>query len=210
VAQVKRSTGIIGPILPNPPLRYAVALTAKGNDSTQKIALKGRTVTVSGVAKNEGRNPSVARFTIAGKRYAISTPKGMTPLQLALALEKKLPDDLSVQILSTPRPGNSVVFNVMRGGKETISVPNLVRQAVADGGASGSQAGTLVSKAELQHAVRVAMADDGKFGDDEKMAFAQSWAALFTGGAGFLATPAAQKEYARLEKKHDLPVLGIM
>ena len=65
-----------------------------------------------------------------------------------------------------------------------------------------------ITKEGLRRAVRAARSDDGQIDAMEKDTIARRWSLLFT-GTGWLATPAAQREYARLKHQLGLPEYGV-
>src|SRR5258708_5303645 len=75
---VNRSTGIM---LPPPPMKYAVDVKATGNDPVQKVKVNGKSVTISGAARNNGIVASFVQLTVEGKKISVPTGRGMSPMQ---------------------------------------------------------------------------------------------------------------------------------
>ena len=194
-------TGIIGPILP-PPLKFPVEVKVFENDPGLTIRVTGRQLSIRGTATNNGIVASFAQFEVGGKTINLNLSRGQQPEQVLSALARRLPDGYSIQ-------GSADNFQVMRGGPtRQPSTIEQIRTIFANAKQPDSPGKGLVTTAELRAAFKVGLATAGKLSQGEKLALAQSWAGTFT-GAGFLATPAAQKEYRRLAEKYQLPSIPI-
>lgn len=184
-----------------PPLKFPVDVRVTENDPGLGIKVTDRTVSIKGTATNNGTVASFAQFEVAGKKVNINLSRGMTGEKVLAELKKRLPDGYSIQ-------GNADSFKVMRGGPTRPSTVAQIDAIFAAARDTGSPGRGLITTAELRAAFKVGLSTAGKLSADEKLAIAKNWAGTFT-GAGFLATPAAQKEYARLQKKFALPALPV-
>ncbi|MBX7099106.1 MAG: hypothetical protein K1X89_15455 [Myxococcaceae bacterium] len=94
-----------------------VPLTASGNDPGLHVSTTGRSVTLSGIGRNNGFAPSFASLTVEGHTYSVDISRGMTADQLATAFRNKLPDGLMLVIEGQRQaPPNQVTFTVGRSG----------------------------------------------------------------------------------------------
>jgi hypothetical protein len=114
-------------------------------------------------------------------------------------------------------PNQAKAFYLQRtgglAGLEQIAGPfqidgkrSAVQDAFTAARASSSPRGEMVTRGELVTAFRAALDDDGAMSADEKTSLAQQWASLFD-GAQWHATEAAQRAFASLQKRFDLPVI---
>ncbi len=198
------------PILPQPPpLRYPVDVKATSNDPSQRVTVNAdRIVHIKGEASNNGIVPSQLTLSFEGHTLSVPLSRGMSPSETLQAIRAKLPSGYAVDPLPTFMWDDSVMFRIVKTGPSRPSTVEKIDQAFAEATRPSSPAGARVSYFELRAAVREGLKDDGRLSADEKMAIARNWASLFT-GAGWMATEAAQREYARLQKRHDLPVLPV-
>jgi hypothetical protein len=173
---------------------------AAGNDPAQKVtASSAGVVTVSGTANNRGIARSVLTFEFDGKRVSIDPDAGDTAKKVLEKLQQALPKGYQAERVSGS--GASVSFRVLKEGAPRSNVA-AINDAFQRAQRDGSVAGNKVGVNELRAAVKAAEA--GGFSAADKLALAQNWAGLFT-GAEYRATPAAQREFAKLQERLELP-----
>lgn len=189
-----------------PPMMFPVDVKALANDPAQKVSVSSdRVVTIKGTANNRGIVQSFVQLSFNGKKVNVSLTGGETAAQVQAKIKKALPEGYA--LASRPASGNSVSFQIMKTGGGVPVGPQRINEAFEAATKANSGSGTKVNVAELRKAVQAGLGD-GKLDRAEKDALARNWASLFT-GAGFHATAAAQKEYAKLQKKYDLPVYPV-
>lgn len=190
-----------------PPMDFPVAVKAVANDPAQKVSVSAdRTVTIKGTANNRGIVRSFIQLSFNGQKVSVNLSGGETPAQVKAKINKALPD--GYKLATRPSAPGTASFQIL---KTNSGIPMGAKRidavfAAATKAASGS--GTKVNVAELRKAVEAGLKDDNRLDTAEKDALARNWASLFT-GAGWEATQAAQKEYAKLQKKFDLPVYPV-
>ena len=200
-----RNTAAATSIRHPPPMRFPVDVKAMANDPAQKVSVTDRTVTIKGTANNRGIVRSFVQLSFNGQKVNVSLSGGETPAQVREKLRKALPEGYTL----SPRPSapGTSSFQILKSGGGVPVGPQRINEAFAAATKKTSQSGELVNVAELRKAVQAGLGD-GKLDAAEKDALARNWASLFT-GAGYQATAAAKKEYAKLQKKYDLPVYPV-
>jgi hypothetical protein len=169
------------------------------NDPQQSVRSRGpNTFVISGNVRNNGIIQSSVRLQLDGKTVNVPLNSRMTPKQTAEAIEAALPAGYFA-IIAGFRTGTDVGITIVR-------TPLNDTERIVDGfeaaAAKNTPGGINVTKGELQKIVKGAKA--GGLTNDEKWALSERWAFLFT-GAGYLATDAAIREYARIAQKLNLP-----
>ncbi len=191
-----------GCVAPRPASRV-VDVKVTSNDPTMRAeASRDGMVQISGKASNTGFMASTVTFRFDGHVFEIGLSGGVTGKDVQQSLKEMLPPGYTIQPVPTFAATDDALFRI-------ISEPN--NPSVIAGGFSkahtpGTHAGVKVSVTELRSIVKAAK-EDG-FTTDEKTELARQWAGGFT-GAGYNATEAAQKEYAKLQQEHALPVFPV-
>ncbi|MCC6336894.1 MAG: hypothetical protein IT380_23245 [Myxococcales bacterium] len=175
------------------------------NDPAQRAQVSpSGLITVSGVASNRGIIASFLKLEFEGKSVSIGLSGGQSPRATFEKLEKAMPNGYRLERQAVRAFGDTVAFRIVKDtSKSNVAAINA---AFSKALKKTSTAGDKVGVGELRAAVKVAEKDGMTAAD--KDALARNWAGLFT-GAGFRATPAAQKEYAKLQEKLDLPVYPV-
>ena len=176
-------------------------LSGGSNDPRQRATVSGSSVRIIGDGMNNGFVPSALRLNVDGKQLSIPISRGQTPQQTQELIARALPAGYSIQNIPTLVAIDGVWFNI---AKNTTTVD--MDKAMSMAQEKGSFAGQKLSVVELKKIV-TELQKDG-FSADEKEALARGYAGLFT-GADWNATKAAQKEYARIAEKFELPVIPV-
>lgn len=185
-------------------LHVVVFPKVKSTDPSLKATVRDGLVILSGVASKRGTKPGSVSFEFAGQTISVQLRGGMTGSGVHKALSEALPEGFQ---LHTPAW-------VGRNGAGTMSfqirtTPRAESNVKAIDAAFDRAAKTpgRVTVAELREAV--AIAERGGVSKDDREALARNWAALFTTG-GATPTAAAQREYARVQQRYGLPVVGVI
>lgn len=189
--------------------RQFLSLKVSENDPAMKAELvgNGTKVILRGTANNRGTVASFLAVEFDGKRVRVPLSRGDT----AKAAKEKL---------SQAMPAGYQVFTPVEAGRSSADLAQFVIRKVAVAKSNvaeidaafrkatkaSSESGAKVGVTELRTAV--AVAEKGGLSDLDKQTLASNWARLFN-GAGYAATPAAQREYARLQQELDLPVFPV-
>lgn len=189
--------------------RQFVSLKVSENDPAMKAELTGNgtKVILRGTANNRGTVASFLSVEFEGKRVTVPLSRGDTAKAATAKLGKAMPAGYEVFTpVEAGRTGADVAQFVIR--KVAVAKSNVaeINAAFAKATKASSESGAKVGLKELTAAV--AIAEKGGLSTQDKNALAQNWAKLFT-GAGYLATPAAQREYAKLQERLDLPVINV-
>ena len=178
----------------------------QANDPAQRVSVAASgQVTIRGKASNRGIVQSFIKLDFDGKSVSLSLHGGENPREVVARLEKSLPRGYALERKAVRTFDDAASFVIVKGSPAKSNVAE-IEQTFAKAKKASSTAGDKVSVAELRKAV--AVAQQGGLSDDDKAALARSWAALFD-GAGYRATPAAQKEYAKLQERLGLPVYPV-
>lgn len=170
------------------------------NDPSQNIKADGSLISIKGKGSNNGIVASNISLSFGGHTVTVGVSAGQTPQQTQDAIAKALPAGYVLAPVPTFAPSDSALFQIVKKGQVDVSAS--FQKAREANGSAGSD----VSKSELQKIVKE-LKKDG-FTDQEKSDLAHGYAGLFD-GARFHSTEAAQKEFARLQAKFDLPVVYV-
>ncbi len=198
----------VSTVRPVAPSTKPVISEVQSNDPKMRATLSGNVVNLKGVATNNGIVASFFSMNVDGKQVSVQLSRGMSPAQAFDAISKAMPKGYEAHAMAVmPMPGveANISFYVSRSAPAGIDSSKNIEKAFAKATRAGSAAGGDVSYAELRTALRAGLAGDNMLTDAEKDTFARSYAGLFD-GARRHATAAAQKEYAKLQEKYDLPV----
>lgn len=171
--------------------------TLVSNDPSQSASVSGSMIRIKGNGSNNGIVASRLSLSFDGQSVSVGISSGQTPAKTQALIAAALPPGYSVVNVPTFAPVDGALFMIMKQGGVDVGASFAAAQQ------KGSFAGQKVSKNELQRIV-AELKKDG-FSAAEKDELARAWAGTFN-GAEWNSTKAAQKEYARLKEKFDLPV----
>jgi hypothetical protein len=165
-------------------------------------------VTLSGKANNRGTVASFFKLDVDGQSVRFPLRGGETPRATMALVEKALPAGYALKPAVVRSPGGDVVaFTIeKKSAPPPRSNVDEIDAQFAKASKKSSTAGVKVGVNELRKAVE--LAEKGGLSADDRDALARNWAGLFN-GAEWRATPAAQKEFARLQERLDLPVYPV-
>lgn len=204
---------VISRTTPTAPARPAqptsLQLKVSENDPALKAELVGggTKVVLRGTANNRGTVASRLGLEFDGKRVSVPLSRGDTAKAIAEKLRAAMP--AGYEVFTPVEAGRSGPELAQFGIRKVAVAKSNVSQidaAFARATKRTSEAGAKVTVKELNTAVRAAL--QGGLSAEDKDALARNWASLFT-GAGYQATPAAQREFAKLQEQLDLPVYPV-
>lgn len=193
-----RSGGASGP--PQPILTKVVH-----TDPGMTVRLRGTVISLSGTVVGRGtRKSSITLAPMGGPLVRVALVKGEDARTTFERIRRSMPSGLGARRISEGRADRQS-FEIVRltdPGAVTDIDAIFVRATRPQ-----SEAGAKVSLRELRAALKAAERD-GLITPEERRALATRWAALFD-GSSYAATPAAQKEYAKLRERLGLPSIPV-
>lgn len=200
---VRRSPSV-QPATPAQPRSLAVKVSENDPALKAETSRDGRLVTLRGTANNRGTVASFLTLEFDGRKVTVRPQRGETARDLREKLGRAMPPGYQVSVpVYVGRTGNELAsFEVHKVPVPKSNVAQ-IDAAFAKATRAKSEAGAKVSVDELRAAVTAA--EQGGLSEQDRAALARNWSALFT-GTDVRATPAAQREYAKLQQQLDLPV----
>jgi hypothetical protein len=198
-----RSSAPPSPAARAAPRRLDLKVTENDPALAAEVRAGGKLCILRGVASNRGTVASFLQLEFDGKKVSVRPQRHQTAKDLREALRTAMPPGYALVVPQyLGRTGNDhASFEVHKVPRPKSNVAE-IDAAFARALQRSSDAGAKLSKAELRSAV--AVAEQGGLSASDKQALTRNWAALFE-GASPGATPAAQKEFALLQERLDLP-----